>query len=446
MKILPTIGPATEKTKDLKYLFNYCSMVRLNSSHNKILWHKKMINLINKINPKIEILVDIPGVKPRTNNINSINVKKNDIVNFGYNTKSVGKNFIDLTRKLPKKKGSLNKFFTLDDGKILFKLIKFDNKIISGKALYDCVIHPKKGLNIPNSVYDNTEQKKIYIDYLNKFRNTKINAVGLSFVQNKELIIYLKKKFSKFLMISKIENSEGLKNADEICKFSDAIMIDRGDLSAEIGDNNLYDAILKISNLTKKYGKPLIMATENLETMSKLNNPSKNDIISLGFSSQINSDVIMLSEETATSSKWKNIVTWLSNFLILKKIKFSQSYDDSIFWKTVDLVKDYTLVVFTKKGLMLDKIFKKSNTNDVFVFTDTQKTKSISNFYKNAKCFVTGKINNKNLSKYYYDNIKKYNKIIFNKTNQIILITISFPRKGSKANTLSLINKKDILS
>jgi len=445
MKILPTIGPATEKTKDLEYLFNYCSMVRLNSSHNKISWHKRMINLINKINDKIEILVDIPGVKPRTNNINPIIVKKNDIIYFGYNTKKLGKNFVELTRKLPKKKGSSNKFFTLDDGKILFKLVKFNNKIISGKALYDCIIHPKKGLNIPNSVYDNKEQKNIYINYLEKFKNSKINAVGLSFVQNKELIIYLKKKFSKFLMISKIENSEGLKNADEICKYSDAIMIDRGDLSAEIGDNNLYDAILKISNLTKKYGKPLIMATENLETMSKSNNPSKNDIISLGFSSQINSDVIMLSEETATSTKWKNIIIWLNNFLISRNKKLPQQYNDSIFWDTVNLVKDCTLVVFTKKGLMLDKIFKKSNTNDVFVFTDTKKTKSISNFYKNAKCFITGKINNKNLSKYYYDNIKKYNKIIFNKTNQIILITISFPRKGSTANTLSLINKKDIL-
>ena len=41
MKILPTIGPATENIKDLKYLFNYCSMVRLNTSHNKISWHKK---------------------------------------------------------------------------------------------------------------------------------------------------------------------------------------------------------------------------------------------------------------------------------------------------------------------------------------------------------------------------------------------------------------------
>ena len=230
MKILPTIGPATEKAKDLKFLFNYCSMVRLNTSHNNIMWHKKIIKLIKKINTKIDILVDIPGVKPRTNNKKDIHVKKNDIIEFGHNPKKNNKNAVLLTRKLPKKKIRTN-FFSLDDGKILFKTIKFNNNTITGKALHDCIIQPKKGLNIPNSVYDNAEQKKIYIEYLNKFKKTKINAVGLSFVQNKELIIYLKKNFSKFLIISKIENSEGLKNADEICEYSDAIMIDRGDLS-----------------------------------------------------------------------------------------------------------------------------------------------------------------------------------------------------------------------
>jgi pyruvate kinase len=76
MKILPTIGPETETTKDLKYLFKYCSMARLNSSHNNIDWHKKIINLIKKINDKIDILVDIPGVKPRTNNIADVKIKK----------------------------------------------------------------------------------------------------------------------------------------------------------------------------------------------------------------------------------------------------------------------------------------------------------------------------------------------------------------------------------
>ena len=60
------------------------------------------------------------------------------------------------------------------------------------------------------------------------------------------------------------------------------------------------------------------MATENLETLSSYNNPTKNDIVSLGFSNQINSDIIMLSEETASSSKWKKIIIWLNKFLIKK--------------------------------------------------------------------------------------------------------------------------------
>ena len=245
-------------------------------------------------------------------------------------------------------------------------------------------------------------------------------------------------------MISKIENSEGLKNAEEICKYSDAIMIDRGDLSAEIGDNNLYDAILKISNLTKKYGKPLIMATDNLETLSSFNNPTKNDIVSLGFSNQINSDIIMLSEETASSSKWKKTIIWLNNFLTKKRKTLQIKNNENIFWDTVNLIKDYTLVVFTKKGLMLDKVFKRNIKNDVFVFTDTEKTKSISNFYKNAKCILTKKIDNRNISKFYYENIKKHKGLIFKRTNKVFLISISFPKKNSTANTLSLIHKKDI--
>ena len=95
-------------------------------------------------------------------------------------------------------------------------------------------------------------------------------------------------------------------------------MIDRGDLSAEVGDENLYDGINKISIFCKKFGRPLIMATENLETFYKNNNPSRNDIVSLGFSKQINSDMIMLSEETALSLRWKKIFSWLHNFLKIK--------------------------------------------------------------------------------------------------------------------------------
>jgi len=444
MKILPTIGPVSEKTQDLKFLFKYCSMIRLNSSHNNINWHKKIIKKIKKINLMIDILVDIPGVKPRTNNKENIKLKKGELISFGCKTKNQKNKIIELTRKLPKKHGNPNHYFSLDDGKIFFKIVKFNKKIITGVALDDCIIKPKKGLNIPNSVYDDKIQKKIYIEYLNKFKKTKINAVGLSFVQNKEIIIYLKKKFPNLLMVSKIENSEGLKNSMDICKYSDAIMIDRGDLAAEIGDRNLYDAILNISKFSKMYGKPLIMATENLETMSKFNNPTKNDIISLGFSRQINSDIVMLSEETAISPKWRAIVVWLNKFLENKKKYLNFEKDANIFWNIVDVIKDYPLIVFTKKGLMLEKIFKKNINNNVFVFTDTLKTKSISNFYKNATCLLTKKFNNNNIGKFYYENIKKYKNLIFKKADRAFLITISFPKKDSRANSLSLINKNDL--
>ena len=189
MKILPTIGPASEKNKDLKFLFKYCSMVRLNTSHNNIMWHKKMINLIKKIDNRIDILVDIPGVKPRTNNKKDIIIKKNDLVKFGYKIEISNKKTIQLTRGLPQKKNKINKCFSLDDGKIIFKTKKNNKNFIIGKALHDCTIKPKKGLNIPDSIYDNSEQKKIYIKYLNTLKNTNINAIGLSFVQSKGLVI-----------------------------------------------------------------------------------------------------------------------------------------------------------------------------------------------------------------------------------------------------------------
>ena len=442
MKILSTIGPATESYNKLKKIINYSKIIRLNSSHNSFDWHKNIIKKIKKIDNNVVVLVDIPGVKPRTGNNINITIKKGEIIKFGYNLKNE-KKYINLTKPLPSK-NKFNKYFSIDDGKYSFRTIKFTKNILIGKSISNFVMKPKKGLNIPHSVYDDNEQKKTYLNYIKYFDKLKINAIGLSFVQNHELILFLKKKYPKLLLVSKIENIKGLKNCENICKYSDVIMIDRGDLSAEIGDEHLYSAIIKISDNAKKFGKPLIMATENLETLSKNINPTKNDIISLGFSSQVNTDIIMLSEETAISKKWEKILIWLKKFINnQKKIIKENNIKEDIFWKTVDLIRNHTLIIFTKKGMMLDKVFRKNTDNDVFVFTDTKKTKSISQFYKNAHCILTKKFKNKNISNFYFKNIKKYKKLIFKKDNRAFLITISFPKKGSSANSLAYINKND---
>ena len=92
-------------------------------------------------------------------------------------------------------------------------------------------------------------------------------------------------------------------------------MVDRGDLGAEIGDKKLYRSVTLISEETKRFGRPLIMATENLESMQKRLQPSKSEIIALEHSINLGSDIIMLSDETATSPLFMNTLEWLYNFL-----------------------------------------------------------------------------------------------------------------------------------
>ena len=93
---------------------------------------------------------------------------------------------------------------------------------------------------------------------------------------------------------------------------------------------------------------------------------------------------------------------------------------------------------------MFDRIFQNNINNKVFVFTDKLKTFNLSKYYKNTDCILTKKFNNKNISKFYFDNIKKYKNKIFKKNDYAFLITISFPKKGTTANSISLIKKEDI--
>lgn len=440
MKILPTIGPETIKYRNLKFILDRTDIVRLNSSHNTIDWHKSAIKKIKKINAQSVILIDFPGVKPRTNNKTSRYIKKNEVLTFRYGKRKIKEDIL-LTRPLPSNIKAKN--FSLDDGKFYFKYISNDNNSIKGMSLQNCIIKSKKGLNIPDSVYDDKLQEKIYMKYFKLFSKSKIDAVGLSFVQNKNIIEKIKRKYPELTLISKVENSEGLKNIEEISKSSDAIMIDRGDLSAEIGNSKLFNAIIKISKSCKKFGRPLIMATENLESLYSQSMPSKNDIMSLGHSMEVNTDIIMLSEETAISTKWKKIFNWLAKFINSTKQNKKPLLSKEIFWEITKLTKNYTLVLFSRYGLMFEKIFENNLNNNVVIFTDKLKTFNLSKYYKNTESVLTKKFNNRNINKFYLNHIKKYKNKIFKKNNYAFLITISFPKKGTSANSISLIRKKD---
>ena len=85
--VLSTIGPATEDINNLKKIVKNSKFVRLNGAHNDLVWHKKTCSRIKKINPKCKILIDLPGIKPRTLNLNKEFIKRNQKILFYFGKK-----------------------------------------------------------------------------------------------------------------------------------------------------------------------------------------------------------------------------------------------------------------------------------------------------------------------------------------------------------------------
>ncbi len=448
MKILPTIGPVSENTFSLKKILTTSDIVRINGSHNTIKWHETISKRVKRINSDTKILLDIPGVKPRTKNLYNLHINKNQIVYFSFEKKNNRKNILNIpcSNKLPKKINK-SKLLTLDDGKFVFKILKIYKFGILAKSTYNFDLKSNKGINIPNAIYDDNFQYKQYDKFLQKTKKIKYDAIGLSYVQNGKIIQNIKKNYQNKIIISKIENLEGLNNYKEIIKHSDVIMIDRGDLSAEVGDENLYFSILKIAEETKKNGKPIIMATENLISMNSRQKPSKSEIMSLGFAQQIDFDIIMLSDETAVIKNWNKILNWLKNYLkktsLKKNIIEKKNNKTNIIWKLVEKLPDIPIVIFSRKGFALNNIIKFKKNSELIIFSDNEKTITTGAFRKNTNCFKVEKFNKKNFPTFIKKTIKNFKKIIFKNSEQASLIYIAYPDKNSRANTISIVSRKE---
>ena len=191
-KILPTIGPITESRKSISRILKFSNLVRINGAHNTLSWHKKISKRIRK-NKGTEILLDLPGVKPRTNNDKNYLIKKNQKVVFFFKKCRIKKILkIKITAPIPKISKRIKKF-SISDGKYFFRVKKIAKNFIIGKSLESFELEKKKGINFPNSVYDEQIQKKMYLSFLKKAKGIKFDAVGLSYVQSENLVNHIRK-------------------------------------------------------------------------------------------------------------------------------------------------------------------------------------------------------------------------------------------------------------
>ncbi len=449
-KLLVTIGPVSQSEKSIRALSKTTNLFRLNGSHNTIAWHEKISKRIKRINPNAFILFDIPGYKPRTNNDNEIKIQVGDTIEFfyGIRDKNCKTNRIGLSRPIPFVKVAPNKF-SLSDGQFEFETIEINTKKIIGRSKTSFTLLPRKGLNIPGSIYDNKKQQQNYSSFIRKAKSIKFDAVGLSFIQNASFLADIKKVLSDRLIISKIENQQGLLNCKEITRSSDSIMIDRGDLSAEVGFENLFDAVSRIANEAKYQGVPLIMATENLDSMNTRLQPSKSEIIALQHSINLGTDVVMLSDETATSNLYLNTTDWLTSFLEVcsrnkskEMLSLLPNYEEpNKYWSTLASLEQVTFLLITRSGEALNKLRRLNKYCGIIIVTDNRRIERIAQLHVSIKCEVIKQLPKNNIPLFIQKFVRKKNHEVFGVYENLVALFVGSPKKNARADTLMFFKK-----
>ena len=305
-KILATLGPSIFKKNIINQLIRSgVDGFRINFSHNLTGIEKivKIIRDCEKINKKhIAVVADLQGVKLRISKIleNQVSLKKGDIFNFDLNAKIGNQNRVYLPYPEIFKKIKKNNKILIDDGKFVFKIKQLSKNSIETICQNDCIIKNFKSIHIPGLEIDTdnlTAKDKRDIQIAKKLN---CNWVALSYVKNLKIIKETRKLISADMgIVAKVENKSALKNIKDIIQTSDGIMVARGDLAVEIGANEVPHVQLDIVKKCSELGKPVIIATQMLESMILDNKPTRAEINDVGTAIFQGADVVMLSAETA---------------------------------------------------------------------------------------------------------------------------------------------------
>lgn len=308
-KIVATIGPASESAEKMASLLDAgVNVFRFNTKHSTPEWHDEHINLAQKIaNEKkitLGILLDLQGpeIRLETRDKQDIKVSAGELL-------KIGSSFVEgVNIVIPHAAvfGLLSKGDDLlvDDGFVETQVISVaDNEIIV-KCANDTVIKHRKGVNLPGKDIDFPSLIENDIRQLDANARNKVDFVGLSFVRSAHDINVLKTEMlargMHAMIVAKIESQPALDRLDEIILASDAVMIARGDLGVEVPFEQLAFWQRTIIDKCRVLHKPVITATQMLESMINNPRPTRAEVTDVAHAIFEGTDAIMLSGESAS--------------------------------------------------------------------------------------------------------------------------------------------------
>ena len=395
-KIVATIGPSSVSRKIIKKMIlagmNVC---RINFSHCNHEQALTIISIISSLNNELDahvaILGDLRGPKLRIGEVKEgVCLIKNKNVSIQGGDKISNENNIFINYPAIENDVKIGEKILIDDGKIVLRITSINDDKINCLVVQGGLLFAKKGVNFPNTqISTKTITDKDYHDILFCVKNN-IEWIALSFVRSSKDMLQLKSIIKEnngiCRVIAKIEKPEAIKKLNSIISHSDGIMVARGDLGVELPTQKVPVLQKKIVRLARRHAKPVIIATQMMESMTHNLTPTRaetNDAANAVFDG---ADALMLSGETAVGKYPARVIRTISKIILdveasderkdfnrfIPRKSNNRYISDTICYQASEVanqVQAKAILAFTASGYNTQKISSNRPNAHICVFT-----------------------------------------------------------------------------
>ncbi len=377
-KIIATLGPSCSSKEIIEgMLLHGVDVFRLNFSHDTYYEHKKRLQLTRKVAHRfgkhIAIIQDLCGPKIRLGEIEEVIIKTGEQIILG--EKGLPITIPHILADL--KKGDL---VYIDDGKVVLFVIESDGQSASCQVTRGGFIASHKGVNIRAGLSSLKSLTDKDLEDLDFAINEGIDYVALSFVRSEDDIINLRKELEKrgknIPIIAKIEKAEALKKLSNIIDSSDAIMIARGDLGIEATLEEVPIAQREIISKSRAKGKPVIVATQIMESMINNPYPTRAEVNDIATAILQGADAILFSAETAVGKYPVEVIKTVNQVCLRTEEELIKDEGINFSLREVNNLDVVSAISFSASKLATNLIVK-----GIIVPTETGRTaKMVSRF------------------------------------------------------------------
>lgn len=395
-KIVATIGPASSSYDALKKMIEEgMDVCRLNFSHGSHEDHMKVIETVRQLNEEMQthvaLVADLQGPKLRVGQTEGDGVElvaESQVIITPHECVSTSDKLYVNYDQIAKDTKAGERIL-LDDGKLELEVTEVGADEITTKVVTGGKLTSNKGVNLPNtkiSLPSLTEKDHADLDFA---LEQGLSWIAISFVRSARDIIEIKhllsERKSSARVIAKIEKPEALEDIEEIAKSADALMVARGDLGVEMPMQSVPLIQKMIVKTGLKYGRPVIIATQMMESMITSPTPTRAEVNDVANAVLDGADAVMLSGETSVGDHPERVIAAMNN--IIEEIEtFDGIYyherlpeqdderfiTDNICYNAVTLAhraKAKAIVTMTHSGYTAYKVSSQRPKADIFVFT-----------------------------------------------------------------------------